>query len=241
MAASTHGWKPDTQRIDLSGDVDSAHVELWLRKATRIQGTLRSSTGRPLVNVQVYAISIVRLPVSEVSSASLRLLRPEGGFGASIDHVKGTAQVKFVYDSLTDSEGRFDIGVAMDGEVVLVAYPMGHAPLDKVLGVLRADLMDLDVVVERRRERRFVTLVANGKPLPEKVVNVVDMSLLDGDAQPGIRIKSDSEGRVPTLWLLKDRAYHFCVGEFYGNVIWDGRKVLDVAKDLVPLQEFQAR
>lgn len=237
IAATALGWKPARQKIDVTGARD--RIELWLQRALRIRGVARSSDGTPLKRLPVSCLVLVKIPATEMTSGNLRLIKPEGGFTGSVDLVTGEAKAKFITIARTDDQGRFELTVPIDGETLVVAFPIGHRPVYRDLGVLGTDdVTGLDLVAERVTAPSWVRIVANGKPVDGEKLLIGDLSLKGGDAQPGVDVRLDAKGRIPADWLIPGHRFHFSIGRFSGHLVWDGRDTLDVAEDLLPVSDL---
>jgi len=233
VAATCKGWKPATHTIDVSRSPGREFVDLRLERAMRVRGVLLSSDGTPLGRIPVYCFALMRLPAADASPERLRLLAPNGGFGAGVSSKRKVASVKFNTQARTDAEGQFEIVVPNTGELVLVAYPFGHRPAYLDLGVGGAEDIDgVSVVAEKIAQPSRVLVVDNGKRVEESKLLISDLSLKEGDAQPGTYLLLDEDGRVPADWLVSGTCYYFQIADYYGHMVWDGRETLDVARDL---------
>jgi len=89
-----------------------------------------------------------------------------------------------------------------------IAYPFGHRPAYVDLGLLGGhDVNDVNLVAERIFESSWIRVVANGKPVEGKKILIADLSLKDGDAQPGVYVRLDAASRFPSDWLIRDSRF----------------------------------
>jgi hypothetical protein len=177
------------------------------------------------------------MPASDVTMDNLALLQPQGGFTGSVDQVTGAARAKFLSVGSTDKDGRFDISVPIDGEVVVVAYPNGHRPVEVDVGALNRD-REFELTAEPVLDPTFLCLVAKGKPLVRANVLVCDLSLKDGDVQPGHNLMTDADGRISADWFIAGRRYFFDIEGFSGHMVWNGQETIDVVLDLRSISDL---
>jgi hypothetical protein len=235
IAGIAPGWKAAHQRVGVARRVERAYVDLRLEPAVTIRGVLRSDDGAPIRGVSVTIYSHVAIPAEEMNDENLRLFQPQGGFTGRIDLVTGKARAKFIAVSRTDEKGRFDVSVAVDGEAVLVAYAPGHRPVELDLGYAPQSVEDLALQARRVRNPTDVRLVLDERSLANVSVLVCDLSLKDGDIQPGRNARTDADGRISTDWFVPDRFYHFAYitdVPVTGSVLWRGQAEIDLARDL---------
>ncbi|MCK6459673.1 MAG: hypothetical protein L6Q95_07225, partial [Planctomycetes bacterium] len=205
IAAALRGWKSARYTVDVRRNPERDHAELWLERAPRIRGVIRSSEGFPVENLSISAISLLTVAPEDASPDQMRLLKPEGGVTYGLDRMNGKARAKFITGAMTDKHGRFELSVPVTGDVLVVAFPFGHRPVYHELGVPGSDDLEIEVVAEKVHRSALVRLLAGGKPFEGGELLITDLSLKDGDAQPGVYVKVTADSRVCTDWLIPGR------------------------------------
>ena len=122
-------------------------VDLELKAASiPIRGRLTGSDGEPLANALVTAYIVIETTIDQIDRDEIRLAGHYWGLGYS--STTGHA-APYQISARTRSNGDFEIGSSVKGEVVLVVYPPGeHKPVFERLGNLSDDGLTADLHAE---------------------------------------------------------------------------------------------
>jgi hypothetical protein len=240
VVASCSGYRPARQALEVSRGTEWVSVYLEMARAFTIGGVLRSSDGTPLEGVAVGAYMCIPMRAEDSPIQTAKLLAPDGGVGAAVDLTTGQAYVKFMWMVRTDKAGRFELPIEVDGDFALVAYVPGHRPLEREFDALRRSLDDVELMAERVSTTKLRFVSAN-EPVCSTRIEVVDMTLVRGEAQPGFYFTTDNAGLAPSEWFVAGRCYYLTHAGLSGEFRYSDQQQTDLARDLQPVGTYSKR
>jgi len=241
IGASCDGWLPDTARLDAFMNDTTAEVLLTLERGWVVRGQLADEAGNPLANQTVWAFTIVPVATSDVSQYSrLQYRAPGGSFGGAGDLITGLGFAKYQRKAVTDEQGRFELGVCVEGgETWVFGYVTGRAPFEAELGALSRDLEDVHLVARKPDRDVSLRVLVDAVPLSREAVLLTDLDYGKGEAQPAIQLETDSSGSIPAAWLQAGRRYSLShlrrggEGPLPGGCFeWTGQSTVDLTRDV---------
>jgi hypothetical protein len=225
LFAHADGWISATARVDFREEAKP--VRLTLDRSTELAGVLIGTDG-PLPGAGVRVFVVLHADEKGLTSAVLRAIRPKGGFTLSSSAKDNESVATLVLGAKTDAEGRFALDLPVGGELLVVAYPPGHATLVRDRFPDAAGRRKLRLAAAAAPERPRVTFRRGEQALGPGRLMVVDLSL--GAVQTGPTLSLDDAGSAPADWLVPGHHYMFMQGREHAFVTWDGGRAVDFAK-----------
>lgn len=217
-------WRPDWKFLEMRRDSETLHVEMRLERGATVKGVLRDPAGKPIVGAKVRAYIVQPGQFEDLDPKRVGMNHRDGVTAVrSKKRNYSRRTVKAV--SRTDDAGRFEINALDDGNLWLVAYIPGRAPIHVAYGPAKLAPSRLELTV-RSREQDHVVLTRANKPIDDTVVLVTNVSL--AEIQPAFTLRTDSNGRIPTTWFIAGNEYGFVVGGNVGYLRWNRPRTVEL-------------
>jgi hypothetical protein len=231
VRATAPGWAPSVAPVTEPSST-SAQLLLRMRRQITVRGRLSSSDGTPLRGAQVWIrVSTIRSG-SALPTPEERLSGNAVTFGVGADGRGVLVSRQRVW---THADGSFELPLPGPGEAKIDAFAAEHHVRTVSLGLLDANRDDVALVAERAVHGTRLQLRTGPEVLRNARFLATDLSTDDGVEVYNDFVDVDSDGRVPSEWLVPGHRYRFLLngrgvpgGRRTGFVRWTGQPQLDI-------------
>ncbi len=240
VAVWAEGFLDAWQRVELGGHEESVDVDIVLRPAPRLTGSILDEVGAPVADVRTRLRVVVPIRDDETVRDYM------WGVQHSCTVAGGTKEphMRFEYPLRPDAKGKFAVQLPIEGHVTVRAWREGYEPGVLDLGTVSADRHDLALVLTALRGTALTEarVVSGGKKILAPHQQILIWKIEGTAVTQTLRIRADAAGRIPVTDFERGMRYQMMRGwqrpegnEAYraarlGRFVWEEQDPIELGR-----------